>query len=189
MSTCQTRQGWGITAVVVLALAALAPTLTRPVFANEPLNELSVELRLVETTPGKILTGASATGVARIEVLVESRQETNDLELAVLRPDGSVWTVKGRPFAIGRPDWSTAGGTRMEAGVHGVSVPARGGLHTTIAVPLEGAALHEIIVAVKGVSGGAPIASEAAVRAALGVPDHRPVDDGTYAHFPVKEVK
>lgn len=186
---CQSRQRWGVAAVVVMALAGLGPTLTRPVFANEPLNELGVELRLVETIPGKILSGSSATGVARIEVLVEARHATSDLELAVLRPDGSAWTVKGRPLAIGRPDWSTAGGLRAEAGAHGVSVPARGGLHATIAVPLEGAALHEIVVAVKGLAGGAPIASEAVVRAALGVPEHRPVDDGTYAHFPVMEVK
>lgn len=188
MSTCQFRQRWGVVAVVT-ALASSAPTLTRPVFANEPLNELGVELRLVETTPGKILAGSAATGVAKIEVLVEARQATSDVELRVLRADGSAWTVKGRPYAAVQPEWSTPAGTRLESGVHGVSVPARGALHTTLLVPLEGAALHEIVVAVKGVSGGAPIASEAVVRAALGVPDHRPVDDGTYAHFPVKEVK
>jgi len=189
MSTCQSRQGWGVAAVVVLALAAFVPTLTRPAFANEPLNELGVELRLVETTPGKILTGSSATGVAKIEVLVEARHATSDLELRVLRPDGSAWTVDGRPFAISRPDWSTPTGARLEAGAHGVAVPARGALHATLLVPLEGATLHEIVVAVTGVSGGAPIASEGVVHAALGVSDHRPVDDGTYAHFPVLEVK
>ena len=189
MSTCQSRQGWGITAAVVLALAGSVPTLTQPALANEPLNELGVELRLVDTTPGKVLTGPSATGVAKIDVLVEARDATSDLELQVLRADGSAWTVKGRPFAIARPEWATPTGKRLEAGAHGVAVPARGALHTTLLVPLEGAALHEIVVAVKGVSGGVPIASEGVVHAALGVPDHRPVDDGTYARFPVKEVK
>jgi hypothetical protein len=173
---------------VVTALASSALTLTRPVLANEPLNEIGVELRLVGTTPGRIPTGASATGVATIEVLVEAREATSDVELRVLRPDGSAWTVKGRPYAAARPEWSTPAGMRLEPGVHGVSVPARGALHTTLLVPLEGAALHEIVVAVKGVAGGAPVASEAIVRAPLGVPDHRPVDDGTYAHFPVKAV-
>jgi len=188
MSTSQFRQGWSVV-VVVTALAGSAPTLTRPVFANEPSNELAVELRLVETTPEKTLSGSSATGVAKIEVLVESRETTNDLELRLLHPDGSAWTVKGRPYAAARPDWATPSGERLDAGVRSVSVPARGALRATLLVPLEGAALHEIVVAVNGVSGGVPVATEGIVRAALGVPENPVVDDGTYAHFPVKAVK
>lgn len=183
----QFQRGWSVV-VVVAALAGSALTLTRPVLANEPLNELAVDLRLVETTPGKTLSGSSATGVAKIEVLVEARETTSDVELRILRPDGSDWTVKGRPYAA-TPEWATPAGARLEAGAHGVSVPAGGALRTTLLVPLEGAALHEIVVAVNGVSRGVPIATEGIVRAALDVPENRLVDDGTYAHFPVKEVK
>jgi len=107
----------------------------------------------------------------------------------VLRPDGSAWTVKTRPFTTRDLAWSDPGGEPLEPGADGPSIPARGAIRTTIAVPLEGAAIHEIVVAVTGLVGGDPIATEGVVRAVLGVSDNQPVDDGIHANFSLKEVK
>lgn len=128
-------------------------------------------------------------GIATIEVLVEAFRATSDIQLRIERPDGSAWTVKARPFAAGPLDWTDPGGEPLEPGSDGVSIPPRGGIRTTIAVPLEGAAIHEIVVAVTGLLGGDLIATEGMVRVPLGVSDNQPVDDGIQATFSLKEVK
>ena len=171
----------------MLALAAAAPA--HPVFATEPKGDLDLQLRLVETVPGRGPAGPSMAGVARIEVQVEAHRATAGVELRVLRPDGSAWTVKSRPYATRELAWTDAGGRPLENGAVGQSIPARGAMRTMIAVPLEGAAVHEIVVNVSGSAGGDPIATEGIVRAVLGVADAQPVDDGTYANVPLNEVK
>ena len=152
-------------------------------------DDLGVQLRLLETVPGNGRGGPSMTGVARIEVLVEAFRATNDIQLSVLRPDGSTWNVKGHPFAVGRPLWSGPGGEPQEPGADGQTVPARGAIRTTIVVPLQGADIHEIMVVVTGLVGGEQIATEGVVRAVFGVQDNQPVDDGTQANFFLKEVE
>jgi hypothetical protein len=173
---------------VSLALTVAAVTLARPVGATEALGDLDVQLRVVELTPDREHAGPSTAGVAKIEVLVQAFHETRDVQLRVLRADGSEWSVKGRPVAIGRPAWTGPGGEPLEPDANGPTVRARGAIRTTIVVPLAGAEVHEIFVAVTGRAGEDPVATSGAVRAALGG-SHAPVDDGTYANFSVGEVK
>jgi len=171
------------------ALAAVA--LAQPAYATEAKGDLSLQLRLVEIGAGNGRVGPSMTGVARIEVFVEAFRATKDIQLSVLRPDGSVWTAKGNRFTTGRLAWSDPGGEPQEPGADGTTIPDRGAIRTTIVVPLEGADIHEIVVSLTGLVDGNPIATEGVVRAVLGVPDDKPVDDGIYANFSlkVKEVK
>ena len=129
------------------------------------------------------------TGVARIEVLVEAFRATKDIRLSVLRPNGTEWTVNGRRFTTGALAWSDPGGEPQESGANGPSVPAHGAMRTTIAVPLQGAAIHEIVVTATGFVDGEAIRTEGVVRVAIGVPDNQPVDDGIQANFSLQEVK
>ncbi len=55
-------------------------------------------------------------------------------------------------------------------------------------MPLEGAALHEIIVRALGVTDAGTLMSEAVVRAPLGVTPNLPVDDGTSVNFNLQGV-
>jgi hypothetical protein len=184
MKTIGLHHRWGGSALASLALGGV--TLVQPVSANEALGDLSVQLRLVEMIPAKGPAGPGMTGIAKVEVLVQAFRQTSDIQLRILRPDGSAWRVKGRPIDAGRPDWTDPGGEPMEPGDDGQAVPARGAIRTTIVVPLEGAAIHEIVVGVTGLVGGDPIATSGVVRAAWGVPDSLPVDDGTEANVLVK---
>jgi hypothetical protein len=177
-----TRAGLGTAA----ALAMLA--LARPVSATEGTGDLSLTLRLVETANGQG-RGPSMTGAARIEVVLEAFRATTDVQLSVLRPDGSIWTAKGRKFATGPLAWTDPDGEPQEPGADGQTVPSRGIIRTTIVVPLEGADIHEIVVSVTGLANGERVATEGVVRAALGVPDNQPVDDGNRANFSLKGVK
>ena len=183
----QTLRGsvYAVSALVVLMSGALALT----VRANEARADLEVHLRLVEVAPGRVAHGPSATGVATIEVTVEARSATSDPAVRVLHPNGTTWAVKGRALALGRPAWIDPEGRAIDAGRDGQVLPARRPMRTTIEVPLEGSGLHEIGVAVTGVVDGQTLAAQSFVRAALGVADGRPVDDGTHANFPVKGIE
>ena len=182
------HRGTGPTAAFA-ALALVALAIGRPVSAAEPLGDLGVSLRLVEKDQGKGPKGPSMTGVARIEVQVEAFRATKDVELRILRPDGSEWEVKGRPLAAGRPSWTGPGGEPQEPGADGQTIPARGAIRTTIVVPLEGTSIHEIVVAVTGLVGGDAISTSAILRVPLGLDDNQPVDDGTHANFSMKGVE
>jgi len=188
MKTLRTQRTWPgtVVALATLALAAVVPA-TRAL-ANEAKSDLGVQLRLLETAQGNGLGGPSMTGIARIEVFVEAFRATDEIQLSVLRPDGSTWKVHGRPFGVGRPVWTGPGGEPQEPGDNGQSVPARGGIRTTIVVPLQGADIHEIMVVVTGLVNGEPISTEGVVRAVLGVADNQPIDDGTYANFSLQGV-
>jgi hypothetical protein len=189
MKSIGIHRRWLGSALVPAAIALAAVTVARPVSAAEALGDLDVQVRIVELTPGNGPAGPSMTGVAKIEVLVQAIRETRDVQVRILRPDGSTWKVKGRPLLSGRPEWTGPGGEPLEPDSDGQSVGARGAMRTTIVVPLEGAALHEIVVAVTGLVGGEPIATSGVVRAALGDPHTQPVDDGTHANFFLNEVK
>jgi hypothetical protein len=157
--------------------------------ANEARADLEVHLRLVAVAPGRVAHGPAATGIARIEVTVEARNATSDVRLRVLRADGTDWTVQGRPFALDRPMWIVPEGYPIDSGPDGQVLPARRPMRTTIEVPLEGSALHDVGVALTGVVDGRTLTAQSFVRAALGVSDGQPVDDGTFAHFPVKGIE
>jgi len=170
----------------MLALAAVVPA--GHSYATEAKGDLGLQLRLVDTAQGKGHVGPSMTGVARIEVFVEAFRAVKDIQLSVLRPDGSTWRVKGRPFRTGPLTWSGPAGEPQEPGADGQAVPPRGAIRTTIAVPLEGAGIHEIVVTATGLVNGEPVKTEGVLRVALGVPDNQPVDDGVHANFALKGV-
>ena len=183
------HQRWVGSAAVLAALALAGITVGRRVSAAEALDDLGVQLRLIEMVPAKGPAGASKIGIAKVEVLVQAFRATSDVQLRILHADGSEWRVKGRPIESSRPAWTGPSGEPLEPRDEGQAVPARGAIRTTIVVPLDGAAIHEIVVAVTGLVGGDPIATEAIVRASWGVPDNEPLDDGAYANFSVTEAK
>ncbi len=157
--------------------------------AEEALGDLDLQLRLLDVLPGKG-TGAQMTGMASLEVLLLAALPTKDIRLTVEKPDGSVWTVRSGPFDPGVPVWSPPdGGEPLESGVEGPSVGARQSIRTTLVVPLEGAAVHEIIVKVTGLGPEGELVTEAMLKAPLGVELELPVDDGTTASFQMKEAK
>ena len=175
---------------VVLAAFAIALGATpQPAQALEAKADLNVQLRLVETIPAAAKTGSSANGVARIDVLVDAFRLTNGIRLAIEKPDGTAWTFRSRPVTANNLTWTGPGGEPLEPDAEGPSVPARGAIRTSIAVPLEGAAIHEIIVKVLGTVGGEPIGTEGAIRVTFGVPDPITIDEDGVANFTMKEVK
>jgi hypothetical protein len=176
-------------AVVLGVIALVAIPRGRPASATEPMGDLGVSLRLVEAVPGNRAAGPAMTGVARIEVLVEAFRPTREIQMSVVRPDGSSWSRNKGSFTTGELDWSDPSGAPVRLGSRGPSVPSRGAIRTTITVPLSGAGMHEIGVTVTGLSGGKPIATEGMVRVGMGVPENELDDDGKYANFPLKEVK
>ena len=188
MMTPRIKRAWLGTAVALTMLALAAVVLARPAIANEAKDDFALQLRLVETSAQKGRKGPSMTAIARIEVFVEAARATRDIQLSVTRPDGSTWTFKGRRFATGALDWNDPSGEPLEPDAGGPSLRAHGGMRTMIAVPLQGADVHEIVVKATGLMDGRPIATEAVVRAPLGVPDTQPVDDGVHANFSLQGV-
>ncbi|HZN54102.1 MAG TPA: hypothetical protein VFB67_02165 [Candidatus Polarisedimenticolaceae bacterium] len=177
--------------ILLAAYAIALGATTHTAQALEGKGDLNVQLRLVETVPGAVKTGSSASGIARIDILVEAFRATQGIRLAVVKADGTEWTFRSRPFAATNLTWTDPGGEPFEPDAAGPTVPARGAIRTEIAVPLEGAAIHEIVIKILGTVDGEPIATEGVLRVALGVPDGLPVEDAdnTYANFPLQEVK
>jgi hypothetical protein len=191
MTMPRTRRGWLGSAVALATLALVAALSAGQANANEAKDDFALQLRLVETSAPKGHVGPSMTGIARIEVFLEAVRATRDIQISVTRPDGSTWAFKGRRFSTGVLDWRGPDGEPLEPqepGAGGLILRAHGGMRTLIAVPLEGADIHEIIVKATGLMGGEPISTEAVVRAPLGVPDNQPVDDGTRAAFSLQGV-
>ncbi len=188
MTTPRIQRAWLGTAVALTMFALAAVVLAGIAHATEAKDDFALQLRLVETSAQQGRGGPSMTGIARIEVLVEAVRATRDIQLSVTRPDGSTWTFKGRRFATAALDWTDPSGEPLEPGAGGPVLRAHGGMRTIIAVPLEGADIHEIVVKATGLMEGEPIATEAVVRAPLGVPDNQPVDDGVHANFSLQGV-
>jgi hypothetical protein len=172
----------------MIALATVVPVMTA--FANEAKENFALQLRLVETSAQKGHVGPSMTGIARIELFLEAFRATRDIQISVVRPDGSTWTVKGRRFQADPLDWRGPGGEPLEPQEPGGApvLGARGGMKTMIAVPLEGADIHGFVVKATGLMEGESVATEAVLRAPLGVPDNQPVDDGERANFSLQGV-
>jgi hypothetical protein len=191
MTMSRIQRPWPGTAIALAMLALVSALPAGHASASEAKDDFGLQLRLVETPQAKGRLGPAMTGIARIEVFVEAFRATRNIQLSVLRPDGSTWTVKGRRFTTGALDWSGPGGEPLEPqepDATGPTIRAHGGMRTMIAVPLEGAAIHEIVVTATGVVDGEPVKTEGVLRVALGVPDIQPVDDGVHANFGLKGV-
>jgi hypothetical protein len=159
--------------VVVVSLAGLAS------LATEPKSDLAVEVRVVDTVVSKAAWGKPSRGVARIEVTLDSFRDAQDVLLTIQRP-------AGRPLAV-RPAWRNLRGAEVLPGSRGVVVPARGRIVTRLEVPLEGSAMHAVVVRVTARVGSEEASTEGAVFVPIGVP--LAVEDGSgVANFPVKEV-
>lgn len=176
-------------ACALVAAAAMVASSLPGARASEPKGDLNLELRVVEIVPAQGASGSAPTAIARIEAVVDAFAATHDLELTIERPDGAPWTTKGRPVPLRQPSWTSPAGEPVSPGALGVAVPARGTLRALIEVPLEGAAVHEIIVRARGVAARGPVQTESMVKAALGVVPDLPVDDGATASFKLQEVR
>jgi len=173
-------------AASAVALLTIQPG-ALPAEASEALGDLHLELRLVELTPAPASRPADVGGVATLDVVLQAYRGAEDIRLRILKPDGTPWTLRATPFDPGVIRWATPdGGEPLEAGGH-PSVGASGALHARIQVPLEGAAIHEVVVEIVAQVGGKTERTENVARIALGVPMWLPVvgDDGV-ASFPLE---
>lgn len=185
--TMKQAKGLGGRVWSVLAATALASLLAPGARALEAKGDLNVALRLIETVPASTTLSSTPTGVAEVELVVDVFRATRGIEVRLERPDGRELLFRAKPVKLGPLTWTDPGGEPLEPDAAGPSVPARGAIRTRINVPLDGAAIHEIVVRVTGLVGGDIVMTEAVVRAALGVPDNQPVDDGAFANFSLKE--
>jgi hypothetical protein len=174
----------GVIGVAVLLVMAPSPNAR----ASEAKGDLNIELRLIDTVPAIAVARTVPTGVAKIEVVVDAFRGAHGVQLSVERPDGSPWTFNGRPASFQPVAWTAVSGEPEEPGGDGMTLPPQGVIRTTIEVPLGGAAVHEIIVRVRGFVGDDPVTTEAIVKAPLGVAPSVPVDDGTHINVAVQAV-
>jgi hypothetical protein len=111
------------------------------------------------------------TGIARIELFLEAFRATRNIQISVVRPMGPSGSSKD---ADSRPVlWTGAAPAAeplepQEADADGPILSARGGMKTMIAVPLEGANVHEIVVKATGLMEGDLVTTEAVLRAPVG---------------------
>ncbi len=174
-----------LSAAAAIALLATVPGAT-PVTASEPLGDLNLDLKVVDVTPGPASRSARTEGVATLDVVLSAYRGAEDIRLRVLKADGTVWTVRSKPFDPGAIPWRTPeGGEPREGGAP--SLAPGGTLVARVAVPLEGAAIHPIVVEVVAEVGGTTLRTENMVRVAFGVPMPLPVvgEDGVAA-FPME---
>ena len=184
MNRKQALRGWRVASVpAVVLVAALSLSGVR---AAEALGDLDLQARILQIVPGKG-SAAAAFGVAKVELLLQAAYDTSGIDLRVASPDGRTWKIKSGPFSPGRIPWTRPdGGEPYEAGDGSTAIDRHGSLRAVIDVPMEGAAIHEMVFEVSGIGPTGPIHTTAVVRAALGVPDRLPVDDGTVATFPME---
>lgn len=163
--------------VVVVSLAGLAS------LATEPKSDLSLEVRVVDTTMSNGAWGKPARGVARIEVSLDAVGDAQDVELTLTRPDG-------RPLSL-RPTWRNARGLEVVPGSRGIVIPARGRIVTRLEVPLEGTAMHPVLVRARARMGTLEASTEGFVLVPAGTPRFVVEEsaDGDVANFPVKGVE
>ena len=162
----------GVACLSAVALLG-APTMR----ATEGLADLEMRLRLIDVDRGKG-NGPDAKGAARIEVSLRAAKETQFISLAVERADGSSWTVGSRTFELDRVQWRRSDGTEPPRPANDRPM-ARAGetLRAVVVIPLQGAAVHEIVMRAKGFLREGPVSTEAMVRAPLGVEMDLPVEE------------
>ena len=170
---------------LLLAVAlTLNVTQTRPALATEALGDLDLQVRLLDVTSTGSGHFGDTTGFARIEVVALAAVPVADLRVRILRPDGTTWMVASRPVHPGQPAWSRVdGGEPLEPDRGSVSRHARESARAILRVPLEGAAVHEVIVEILGDGPHGVLRTENMIRAALGVPLPVPDDDGNVATY------
>jgi len=176
-------------ALLSLACAgALALLAVSPLRATEGLADLEMQLRLLGVDRGKG-NGPDTPGAARIEVVLTAAKETQFIELAIEKADGSPWVVGSRPFELDRVQWRRADGTEPPRPANDRPM-ARAGetLRAVVIVPLQGAAVHEVILRAKGFVREGRVSTEAMVRAPLGASLNLPIEkDGLAVFEPKKE--
>ncbi len=172
MSTCEgsrpaTRRVWLVSGLVFALL--LAGVVLRPALATEAFGRLHLEVRLLEVSRGADSAAGVPAGTARIEILVRSLDPAEGLSLRIEHPDGAEWAMD--PPMAGRVlSWARRPTEPPAEFPNGsFSLEARGHAATYVEVPLEGAAIHEILVEATGQVGGESVRAGAMVEAPLGV--------------------
>ncbi|MBZ5640451.1 MAG: hypothetical protein LAO51_17045 [Acidobacteriia bacterium] len=170
--------------VLLVVALTLGLTQTRPALATEALGDLDLRVRLLDVTSTGSGHFGDTRGFARIEVVALAAVPVADLRVRILRPDGTPWMEASRPFHPGQPAWSrVSGGEPLEPDSGSLSLPARESARAILRVPLEGAAVHEVIVEILGDGPHGVVRTENMIRAALGVPLPLPDDDGNVATY------
>ena len=154
-------------AVFVFVLAGLVVASSS--LATEPKSDLALEVRVVETVMSRTALGRAPSGVARIEVALESFRQAEDVVLRLETPEGSPLTFRSRPVELA-PAWRDARGVGLAPGARGIAVPARGKILTQLEVPLEGESMHRIVVKATAVSGAREASTESLVLVPVGNP-------------------
>ncbi len=189
------RTLWGLRVawVVMLVLGAASPC-TPPASASEALGNLNLELRLIDVRDEGSGTGGSAIAVARVEAVVSSFPAIRNIRLDFQKPDGTPWTLKGRPVDPGVLRWHRGGGgDPFDAGNGALSVGARDRVAAILEVPLEGTRVFEFVVRVLGEGRSGSLETEGMVLIPHGASIPQPEVKGDVAEFaataPAKEVR
>jgi hypothetical protein len=184
-----TTIGFGRVARRVFYLIAACSLTASAGFATEPKSDLALEVRLVDTVVNQGALGRGVTGMAKIEIALDSLRDAHDVVLELRAPDGRPLQFRSRPVSMGPLAWSDPRGARIAPGSRGILIPARGRILTRLDVPLEGAAIHGLVVKAKAVSAAEEVETEAFVLVPVGVPMAVAVEDpeSGLANFTVKE--
>src|SRR5512144_1937275 len=82
--------------IFAVVLPALAASLPCPSFASEALGDLDLRVRLLDVISQGSGRSGDMTGAARIEVIAQSAVQVSEVQLRVLRPDGTAWMVRSQ---------------------------------------------------------------------------------------------
>ena len=173
--TKKARGGNNYVALLALVFILAAP----PASASEPMGPIEIQLRLLDVTPGH----GPDSAVARIEVKLQARIFASEPLLDVKRADGSPWTTKGGRLSTRNLHWRKSVEPQEGSESH-ISHGFVDEILTTIEVPLEGRAVHEVVVTASAASPGGILTTENVVLVPFGASLPLPADDGTVSEFP-----
>lgn len=172
MSICRgsgSVMGWVYVVSALLSAVLLAVAVRQPTIATEAFGNLHLEVRLLEVGRGADEASGVPTGTARIAILVRSLDAVEGLTLRIEHPDGAEWAMDP-PMAGRILSWQRRPTEPPADFPNGsFSLEARGHAATHVEVPLEGAAIHQIVVEATGQVGGQSLRTEAMVEAPLAV--------------------
>ena len=168
-----------IVPITILAFGAA----TAGVPASEAEADLQVHARLLDVAgaPG---AGGRLAGMARLEVLVETLLPASKIRIELQKPDGTAWTDRGRPFALARVSWTGPGGEPQEASDGTLTLGRRGTARAVLVVPVEGTAVHELIIVATATGPIGPLRTETMVYVPLGATLPQPITTDGVAEFP-----